>query len=88
MTREEHLQWCKDRALEYVENGDITSAWGSMVSDLNKHDGTRGHSAIQLGMMMVMSGNLKSKDEKLKASFGGANVIIVAAILWMPFAHP
>lgn len=66
MTRAEHLQWCKDRALEYAEKGDLTNAWGSMVSDLNKHDETRGHGAIQLGMMMVMSGNLKTKDEMKK----------------------
>lgn len=63
MTREEHLNWCKERALEYVASGDIENAWASMASDLNKHDETRGHSAVQLGMMLMMSGNLNSADK-------------------------
>jgi hypothetical protein len=66
MTRQEHLQWCKDRALEYVEAGDLTDAWDSMVSDLNKHDETRGHAAIQLDIMMMMPQNLNTKDEMKK----------------------
>lgn len=41
MNREEHLQWCKDRALKYVESNDLYEALDSMTSDLRKHDGTR-----------------------------------------------
>ena len=41
MTRDEHLQWAKDRALEYVDHGDITNAIASMISDLGKHDDLR-----------------------------------------------
>ena len=37
MTREEHLAWCKERALEYVDRGDLNSAVVSMGSDLDKH---------------------------------------------------
>ena len=37
MTREEHLKWCKERALEYVEAGDLDQAVNSMGSDLGKH---------------------------------------------------
>jgi hypothetical protein len=40
-TRAEHLQWCKDRALEYVELGDLDNAIASMQSDLNKHPETQ-----------------------------------------------
>ncbi len=43
MTRSEHLQWCKDRALEYVNNGDLTTAYASMASNLNKHKETEMH---------------------------------------------
>ena len=35
MTRAEHLQWSKDRAIEYINMGDADQAWASMVSDLN-----------------------------------------------------
>jgi hypothetical protein len=38
--RAEHLAWCKRRALEYVERGDLTHAVASMMSDLNKHQET------------------------------------------------
>ena len=62
-TREEHLAWCKDRALEYVNSGDITNAVASMGSDLNKHPGTRDHSGIMLGLMLRMSGSLSNPHE-------------------------
>src|SRR5262249_1375543 len=39
-TREEHLQWCKDRALEYLDEGNLASAIASMTSDLTKHPET------------------------------------------------
>jgi hypothetical protein len=36
-TRDEHLAWCKQRALEYVEHNDLLNAVTSMGSDLDKH---------------------------------------------------
>lgn len=39
-TREEHLQWCKDRALEYYNDGELLNAVTSMMSDLKKHPDT------------------------------------------------
>jgi hypothetical protein len=57
MTREEHLQWCKDRALEYLNRGDVVNAVTSMMSDLDKHDETRlpnGHPLRALGIMAAM----------------------------------
>jgi hypothetical protein len=41
MTRDEHLAWARERALEYLEAGDPASAIGSMISDLGKHEETR-----------------------------------------------
>ena len=35
-TRAEHLAWCKKRALEYVDAGDLLQAYTSMASDLGK----------------------------------------------------
>lgn len=65
-TRQEHLQWCKQRALEYCEAGDTTNAFASMTSDLSKHPETENHPAIQLGMMLLMSGHLSSQIEMKK----------------------
>ncbi len=60
MTRQEHLEWCKKRALEYVDMDDIGQAWASMASDLREHPETEKHAGIELGMMMVMAGHLAS----------------------------
>jgi len=59
MTREEHLQWCKDRALQYVQDRKLSEAVASMMSDLNKHPETAISNPFltQLGMMEVMNGN-------------------------------
>jgi hypothetical protein len=35
-----HLQWCKQRALEHVDAGDLGGAIASMQSDLAKHPET------------------------------------------------
>jgi hypothetical protein len=37
MTRDEHLEWCKQRAREYLDAGDLLNAVTSMGSDLDKH---------------------------------------------------
>ena len=44
-TRDEHLAWCKQRALEYADRGDTTNAVASMMSDLGKHPETENHGA-------------------------------------------
>lgn len=72
MTRSEHLKWCKDRALEYLDRWDVEGAFNSMASDLSKHDETRGHSAIMLGLMLRLSGHLDSA-EKMRKFIEGFN---------------
>ena len=57
MTRAEHLEWCKKRALEFVDEGKMHMAFASMVSDLRKHPETENHPAIdqwakQIGRMV------------------------------------
>lgn len=62
-TREEHLTLAKQRALEYVNAGELNSALASMMSDLRKHPETQASSTwplMVLGMNAVSSGN---KDE-------------------------
>lgn len=55
-TEAEHMQWCKDRALAYVERGDLTNALASMASDIRKHPGTdNGANATLLAMLGVQA---------------------------------
>lgn len=60
MTREEHLDWCKQRAHEYLKQGDVSNAVASMMSDLNKHDELKAvaQSTAMIGMFAVTSGNI------------------------------
>lgn len=60
MTRAEHLEWAKNRALEYADRGKYAEAVASMASDLDKHPETAGHSGSQIGLMMLLSGQLSS----------------------------
>ena len=39
--RAEHVSWCKARALEYLDRGDIRNAISSMISDMGKHPDTK-----------------------------------------------
>ena len=60
MTRDEHLTWCKERALEYVDRGELDNAVASMGSDLGKHEDTRNpanNGLLMLGLMHVMDGD-------------------------------
>lgn len=70
MTRAEHLQWCKDRALEYINAGDTSQAFASFNSDMSKHPETANHSALQLGGMLFMGGHLKTIPEMEKWILG------------------
>lgn len=67
MTREEHLKWCKERALEYVRNGKIQDAFTSMASDLMKHPETAHHkSTIEFGMKLFMNGSINTEGSMRK----------------------
>ena len=72
MTRQEHMDWCKTRALQYVDSGDLNGGFASMVSDLEKHPETQNHAAIQLGMMLLMGGHLGTQP-KMKKFIEGFN---------------
>lgn len=53
-TRIEHLNWSKERAREYVTQGDLPGAVASMISDLKKHDDFDGMLVATLGMIGIM----------------------------------
>lgn len=63
MNRSEHLQWCKDRALEYVKTGDTQQAFASFGSDMRKHPETANHVALPLGMQLLIGGNLNAPTQ-------------------------
>ena len=63
MTRTEHLQWAKDRAIELLDGGERLQAFTSMVSDLTKHDDLRDHVAINLGAMLIAAGHMKTDGD-------------------------
>lgn len=61
-TREQHLEWCKIRAREYLQHGDVMNAVTSMVSDLAKHPETttEGNTFIfMLAMIAASSGSIE-----------------------------
>lgn len=59
--RAEHLAWCKQRALEYLDAGDLQNAVASMGSDLSKHPETAGRHNSPL-LMLAMQ-HLIDRDE-------------------------
>ena len=60
-TRDEHLAWCKQRALAYVDRGDLKNALASMGSDMCKHPQTDTPAVAAIlamdGSHYVMSGD-------------------------------
>ena len=58
MTRDEHLAWCKKRAHEYLDRGDVKNAIASMMSDMDKHPETKLNKLSMLGLMAAESYNL------------------------------
>jgi hypothetical protein len=71
-SRAEHLAWCKQRALEYVEAGDLQGAFASMGSDMNKHPETADSPVQMLGMGLLMSGHLDTQA-KMRDWINGFN---------------
>ncbi len=65
-TRNEHVEWCKERAEEYLEMEEVDNAYLSMVSDLAKHEETCDHPAIMLGMQLMFNGSLSGVPEMRK----------------------
>lgn len=55
MTRQEHLDWCKKRAMEYVRSGNLVEGVTSMMSDLGKHPETRESAGGALAMLGLLA---------------------------------
>ena len=54
MTRDEHLEGCKRRALEYLDAGDLRHAVASLASELKTHPDTDNPALNGLAMIGTM----------------------------------
>lgn len=63
ISRAEYLQWCKDRALEYANDGDGSAAIASMMSDLSKHPETILSRATERTVLMPISFHQSDKQK-------------------------
>ncbi len=61
-TRADHLAWCKRRALEYLDAGDVQNAIASMMSDMNKH------SECGVNVYLAMLGMMHARDHDATAA--------------------
>ena len=73
MTRIEHLQTCKDRAIQefdyYAKNNlkeAIKNGITSMMSDINKHPETKSETLQALCMMQLLGNMIHSRGEFVK----------------------
>ena len=74
VTRQEHLEWCKKRALRYVDVGDLKNAFSSFASDVSKHPETQGITKVigMLGLPLLMGGHLNT-TVKMREHIQGYN---------------
>lgn len=72
--RTAHLNWCKQRALEYVEAEQYHLAMSSFISDINKSNLTSNLTEIikELFFPLFLTGALSSK-EKMRDCINGFN---------------
>ena len=71
MTRAEHLDWCKRRALQYLDAGDPRNAITSMLSDLGKHPETEAEGKAMSGLGMLYA--VKPDDAAARRFIEGFN---------------
>ena len=63
MTRQEHLAWCKRRALDILKTGNISEAAASFMSDMGKHEETQNPLTAPLIMNALMTNNANKMKE-------------------------
>jgi len=65
-TREEHLKWCKERAIAEMDYyNDPTKAIVSMMSDLRKHPETNSETLVSLCGMMLMTKQIQTRQQAI-----------------------
>jgi hypothetical protein len=73
MTRDEYIAWCKKRALEYLDNGDVEQGFTSMLSDLRKHPETENHIGGKLGVQFMMLPGWINNEREVRRWIEGFN---------------
>jgi len=63
LSRDEHLEWSKRRAMDYANRGDLFHALTSIEFDLRKHPETANHSGIDFGLRLYINGGLRTIEE-------------------------
>jgi len=71
MTRDEHLAWCKQRALQILEGGDRVGAITSMMSDLQKWG--KPLYEPQTFVVLIMAGRFETTDAGVRHWIEGFN---------------
>ncbi|EDX73166.1 hypothetical protein MC7420_4413 [Coleofasciculus chthonoplastes PCC 7420] len=62
-TREEYLKWAKERANYYIDKGELTNAFNSFCSDMDKHAETKNNPYLRIGRQIILGGGLKTAEE-------------------------
>ena len=73
MKRQQHLQWCKDRAIGYFNKGQIAEGIASFTSDMAKHPET--NDTLQNGFShpLIMSALFTNDQQKCIDCVNGFN---------------
>jgi hypothetical protein len=72
MTREEHIKWCKERAIQELEyTHDPKQGIVSMLSDIGKHPETNSQTLKMLCMAEMMSG--RCTEQSVRKFIDGFN---------------
>lgn len=72
MTRCEHLEWAKGRAIAYADAGDLQGAFASFASDLRKHIELETHPGITL-LFQLYIGKYLNSPKRIKEVINGFN---------------
>jgi hypothetical protein len=64
-SRQDHLEWCKQRAMQELDAGDVYAALASLISDLGKHPDTAhvGGVVAELGTILAAAGHLDTPEK-------------------------
>ena len=65
--RKEHVEWCKERALEELERSGVNAAMASLTSDFGKHEST--NNPVMIMMCFVMEKMDKKEAKKFIEGF-------------------
>jgi hypothetical protein len=64
INRDDYIAYCKERAMQYLD--DPQQAIASLTSDMLDNRHTQNHPALQLGMLLLMTGQLDTGDKLIK----------------------